>query len=71
MGAKVRSFYIPRYPRALAHQRKVSTIMKRLIALCLLSLFAVSCLPTPNSEDETRNQIIERSFRCMWSGDCN
>ena len=45
--------------------------MKRLIALCLLSLFAVSCLPTPNSEDETRNQTIERSFRCMWSGDCN
>ena len=45
--------------------------MKRLIVLCLLSLFAVSCLPTPNSEDETRNQTIERSFRCMWSGDCN
>ncbi len=44
--------------------------MKRLIALCLLSLFAASCFPAPNSKDEARDQVIAQSFRCMWAGDC-
>jgi len=44
--------------------------MKRLIALCLLSLFTASCWPTP-AEQELRNQAVDKSFRCMWVGDCN
>jgi hypothetical protein len=44
--------------------------MTRLIIMGLLTLFAASCFPTPE-EQQTKNQAVDRSFRCMWTGDCS
>jgi len=44
--------------------------MKRFIASLLLALFATGCWPAPE-EQEKRNNIVERSIRCMFGGECS
>jgi hypothetical protein len=44
--------------------------MKRLIVLTLLTLFTTSCWPLTPEEQQARNRVVEKSIRCMWSGDC-
>jgi len=36
----------------------------------LLALFAASCLPS-TEEQQAKNQAVNQSFRCMWTGDCS
>ena len=44
--------------------------MKRLVILAVFSAFVASCLPTA-AEQQQRNGVAEKSFRCMWAGDCS